>query len=62
MNVNLIKCTSAIGKYRITGENKYNFDEKEFIIGGGITVKRVMTLQEMRSRKIIEASKDVNRQ
>ncbi len=32
------------------------------MIGVGITAKRVMTLQEMRSRKIIGASQDVNRQ
>ncbi len=30
------------------------------MIGVGITAKQVMTLQEMRSRKIIEASQDVN--
>ena len=40
----------------------YNFDEKGFMIGVGITAARVMTLEEMRSGEIIGASQDRNRE
>lgn len=52
----------AVEKYRITGENIYNFDEKVFMIGVGITSARVMSLEEMRSGEIIGASQDGNRE
>lgn len=52
----------AVEKYRITGENIYNFDEKGFMIGVGITSVRVMSLEEMRSGKIIGVNQDGNRE
>ena len=52
----------AIEKYRITGENIYNFDEKGFMIGVGITSARVMTHEELASGEIIGASQDGSRE
>ena len=33
----------AVEKYKITRENIYNFDEKEFIIGVEITLAQMIT-------------------
>ncbi len=49
-------------KYRITEENIYNFDEKGFIIGAGITSARLMTYEELASSEIIGASQDGSRE
>lgn len=43
---------SAVEKFRITGENIYNFDEKGFLIGVGVTSVRVITHEELRSSEI----------
>lgn len=37
------------------------FDKKEFIIEVNITMAQVVTLEDMRSRKIIGASQDKNK-
>lgn len=52
---------STVEKFRITGENIYNFDEKGFLIGVGVTSVRVITHEELRSGEIIGASQDGNR-
>ena len=39
----------------------YNFDEKRFVIGVGITIAQVMTLEEIRSGEIIGANQDGSR-
>lgn len=52
----------AVEKYRITGDNIYNFDEKGFMIGVGITSARVINLEEMRSGEIIGVSQDSNQE
>ena len=62
ININLIQFTSAVEKYQITRKNMYNFDKKGFMIGVGIIAIQVITLEEMRSGKIIEASQDRNRE
>ena len=62
IDVNLIQFTSAIEKYWIIRENIYNFDEKGFMIRVGITVIQVMTLKEMKSREIMGANQDRNRE
>lgn len=53
---------SAVEKYRITGENIYNFDEKRVMIGVGITSVQVMTHEELKSGEIIGAIEDGNRE
>lgn len=53
---------STVEKFRITGENIYNFDEKGFLIGVGIISIRVMTHKELRSDEIIGANQDGNRE
>ena len=44
------------------GENIYNFDEKRFMIGVGITLLWVMTHEELNSDEIIGVSQDGNRE
>lgn len=45
-----------------TGENTYNFDEKGFMIGAGITSAQVMTHEELKGGEIIGASQHSNRE
>jgi len=52
----------GIEKYNITGKNIYNIDEKGFIIGLSNVVKRVMSLEALRSGRITNAQTDGNRE
>ncbi len=52
----------TVEKYRIMGKNIYNFDEKRFMIGVGITSVWVMTNEELKNGEIIDASQDGNRE
>jgi hypothetical protein len=52
----------GIEKYNITGENIYNMDEKGFIIGLSNVVKRIMSLEALRSGRITNAQTDGNRE
>ncbi len=51
----------AIEKYRIIGENIYNFDKKGFMIEVGITSAWVMTHKELANGKIIDVSQNGSR-
>lgn len=53
---------SAVEKFRIMGENIYNFDKKGFLIGVGVTSVRVITHEVLRSGEIIGARRDCNRE
>jgi hypothetical protein len=53
---------TAIEKYNITAENLYNWDEKGFIIGQASAIKRIMSLEALRSGRITHASQDNNRE
>ncbi len=59
---NLYQFTLAVEKYRITGENINNFDEKKFMIGVGIIAAQVMTHKKLKSGEIIGSSQDGNRE
>ena len=52
----------AIEKYRIIGENIYNFDKKGFRIKVGITSAWLMTHAELASGEIIRVSQDGSRE
>lgn len=50
-----------VEKYRIIGENIYNFNEKRFMIGFGIILIWVITHKQLVSGEIIEISQDSSR-
>jgi hypothetical protein len=52
----------VIEKYRITAENIYNFDEKGFLMGFGRTLKRVMTVEALKSGRITKSKQDGSRE
>jgi hypothetical protein len=45
-------------KYRITGENIYNFDEKGFLIDFGRIVKRIITQEALKSGCVTKSKQD----
>ena len=49
-------------KYHITADNLYNWDEKGFMIGFARTLKRVVTLEALKSGRIRGAAHDGNRE
>jgi len=49
-------------KYNITADNIYNWDEKGFLIGQSNIVKRVMSREALKSRRITRARTDGNRE
>lgn len=53
---------SAVKRYRIIKKIIYNFDERGFMIGVGITSVQVMIHEKLKSGEIIEASQDGNRE
>ncbi len=48
----------VIEKYRITAKNIYNFDEKEFLIGFGRSLKRIITQEALCLGRITKAKQD----
>lgn len=56
ININLIQFTSVLEKYQIIRKNIYNFNKKGFMIGIDNIAAQVITLEEMKSGKIIGAS------
>jgi hypothetical protein len=52
----------VIEKYRITAENIYNFDEKGFIIGFGRSLKRIITLEALKSGRVTKSKQDGSRE
>lgn len=52
----------VIEKYKITAENIYNFDEKGFMIGFGRSLKRIMTLEALKSGRITKSKQDGSRE
>jgi hypothetical protein len=52
----------VIEKWRITVDNMYNFDEKGFLMGFGRTLKRIMTIQALKSGRITKSKQDGNRE
>ena len=53
---NFIKFILAVEKYKIIGGNIYNFDKKNFMIGFGVTLARVISLEEIKSGDLIKIS------
>src|ERR1700742_3895824 len=49
-------------KYNIDPSNIYNFDEKGFLIGISRSTKRIVSREALKSRRIIGASQDGNRE
>lgn len=47
-------------KYKIIGENIYNFSKKIFIIGVSITIAQVIICKELKSGKIIRLRQNSN--
>jgi len=52
----------VIEKWRITADNMYNFDEKGFLMGFGRTMKRIMTIQALKSGRITKSKQDGSRE
>jgi hypothetical protein len=52
----------VIEKYRITAENIWNFDKKGFLIGIRRTLKRIMTVEALKSGQITKLKQDGSRE
>jgi hypothetical protein len=52
----------VIEKWRITGENIYNFDKKGFLIRYKRSLKRIITRAALESGRIIKAKQDGSRE
>jgi hypothetical protein len=52
----------VITKYRITAENIYNFDEKGFLMGLGYMIKRIITQEALKSRRVTKSKQDESRE
>ena len=52
----------VIQKYCITAENIYNFDEKGFLMGFGRTIKRIVTQEALKSRRVTKSMQDGSRE
>ena len=51
-----------IRKYRIKPSNMYNMDEKGFLMGICNTMKRVVSIQQLKSKKLLGAAQDGSRE
>ncbi|RMZ87477.1 hypothetical protein DV736_g5297, partial [Chaetothyriales sp. CBS 134916] len=51
-----------VEKYHIKPHNVYNFDEKGFLLGLCHSAKRIVGIQQLKSKKIIGASQDGSRE
>lgn len=56
IKINLILFMPAIKKFWVIRKNIYIFDEKKFMIGVSIIVAQIMTLKEIKNRKIIRSN------
>jgi hypothetical protein len=56
------KLKEKVEKYHIKPHNTYNFDEKGFLIGLCHSMKRIVALQHLLSKKILGASQDGSRE
>jgi hypothetical protein len=52
----------VIKKYKITAENIYNFDEKGFMIGFRRSLKRIITQEALKSRRVTKSKQDRSRE
>jgi hypothetical protein len=51
-----------IEKYHIKPHNIHNFDEKGFLLGLCHSIKRIVKIQQLKSKKVIGASQDWSRE
>jgi hypothetical protein len=50
--------SEKIEKHCIIADNLYNFDEKEFLISLGQTLKRIITLAALKSGQVTKSKQD----
>jgi hypothetical protein len=50
--------SEKIEKHRVTADNLYNFDEKAFLMGLGLTLKRIITLAALKSGQVTKSKQD----
>ena len=56
------KLEEKIRKYRIKPSNMYNMDEKGFLMGICNTMKRIVSIKQLKSKKLLGASQDRSRE
>ena len=56
------KLEEKIRKYRIKPFNMYNIDEKGFLMGVCNTMKRIVSIKQLKSKKLLGASQDGSRE
>jgi hypothetical protein len=52
----------VIERYYITAKNIYNFNKKEFLMGFGRSLKRIMVREALKSERIIKAKQNRSRE
>lgn len=56
------KLEKKIRKYRIKSSNIYNIDEKGFLIGIYIALRRIVAAAQLKTKKLLGASQDKSRE